>query len=204
MLLLPLMLASAVADVPARPPSAYEGNVRVVVGFRWEGTEDRTAVEARRRRGGSIGIGGDVRRSRSNTSTQQMLLVMSGGTASIRIAEEIPYSEWFWTWGRRRGLWVESVQWRDVATGMEVSPTVLGGGRIRVKLTPYFEYRLDERRQTTQVHELATEVVVRDGEEIDVGGVPFADTEFRERFLVGYDHARGTSRAVVTLRATAE
>ena len=204
MLLLPLMLASAVLDVPARPPSAYEGNVRVVVTFRWEATEDRTGVEVRPRRGGSIGIGGDARRSRSSATTRQMLLVMSGGRASIRIAEEIPYSEWFRVWGHRRGLWAQSVQWRDVATGMEVSPTVLGGGRIRVTLTPYFEYWLDQRKQTTQVHEMATEVVVRDGEEIDVGGVPWSDTEFRERFLVGYDRARGTSRAVITLRATAE
>jgi hypothetical protein len=203
MLLLPLMLACSVADVPARPPSAFAGNVRVTVAFRWEATDDRAGVEVRRR-GGSIGVGGDARRSRSSATTRQMLLVMSGGTASIRIAEEIPYSEWFWTWGRRRGLWTESVQWRDVATGMEVSPLVLGGGHIRVKLTPYFEYRLDRGRQTTQVHELSTEVVVRDGEEIDVGGVPFADTGFRERFLVGYDRARGTSRAVITLRATAE
>lgn len=198
------MLASAVAAGPApeRSPD-FEGNVRVTVTFRWQALRDRAGVSVRPRRG-SVGVDGDLRRTRSATTTQQQLLVMSGGRASIRIAEEVPYSEWFWTWGLGRGLWTEGVRWRDVSTGMEVAPVVLPGGRIRVKLTPYFEYALDERRQTTQVHELSTEVVVRDGEEIDVGGVPVRDTEFRERFLIGYDRVRGTSQATITLRATAE
>jgi hypothetical protein len=204
MLFLHFMLASIVAAghaADARPEPL--GNVRVTVTFRWQAVDDRAGIAVRPRRG-SIGVTGDARRSQSSATTRQQLLVMSGGRAPIRIAEEVPYSEWFWTWGLGRGLWTESVRWRDVGTGMEVSPVVLPGRRIRVTLTPYFEYFLDTRRQTTQVHELATEVIVREGEEIDVGGVPWSDTEFRERFLIGYDRARGTSQATITLRAAVE
>ena len=44
----------------------------------------------------------------------------------------------------------------------------------------------------------------KEGEEITLGGVPAGDTEFRERFLIGYDRTRATSQASITLRATVE
>ena len=200
MLALLCLLAPLAAQTPPDEPL---GNVRVTVSLRWDAADSRTgaAVVARP---GVVGIAGDVRRSNSKANTQQQLLVMSGGTASIRIAQEIPYSEWFWNWGLGHGLWTEGVRWRDVGTGMEIAPAILPGGRIRVRLTPYFEYMLDAKRQTTKVHQLSTEVVVRDGQDLDIGGVPFEDTEFRERFLIGFDNTRATSRATVTLRATAE
>jgi hypothetical protein len=178
-------------------------NIRLTVTFRWQAASDRTGVRLRPR-GGSVGVGGDLTRSRSTTTARQELVVLSGGRASLRIADAVPYAEWFWTWGLGRGLWVEGVRWRDVASGMEVEPVALPGGRIRVRLTPYFEYFLDARRQVTRVHSLSTEVVANDGEEIALGGVPAEDREFRERFLIGYDRARGTSQASITLRATVE
>jgi len=178
-------------------------NVRLVVTLRWQATSDRAGVKLRPR-GGTVSVGGDLTRSRSTTTARQELLVLSGGRASLRIADEVPYADWFWTWGLGRGLWVEGVRWRDVATGMEAEPVVLPGGRIRVRLTPYFEYMLDARRQVTRVVALGTEVVANDGEEIALGGVPAEDREFRERFLIGYDRARGTSQASITLRATVE
>jgi len=178
-------------------------NIRLTVTFRWQATSDRAGVRLRPR-GGTVAVGGDLTRSQSTTTARQELLVLSGGRASLRVADEVPYADWFWTWGLGRGLWVEGVRWRDVATGMEVEPVALPGGRIRVRLTPYFEYLLDARRQVTRVHALSTEVVANEGEEIALGGVPAHDSEFRERFLIGYDRARGTSQASITLRATVE
>ena len=178
-------------------------NIRITVTFRWQAAGDRAGVRLRPR-GGSVSVGGDLTQSRSTTTSRQELVVISGGRASLRIADEVPYAEWFWTWDLGHGLWVEGVRWRDVASGMEVEPVALPGGRIRVKLTPYFEYFLDNRREVTRVHALSTEVVANEGEEISLGGVPKDDREFRERFLVGYDRARGTSQASISLRATVE
>jgi len=178
-------------------------NVRLTVTFRWQTTSDRAGVRLRPR-GGSVSVGGDLTRSEATTTARQDLLVLSGGKGSLRVADEVPYADWFWTWGLGRGLWVEGVRWRDVASGMEVEPVALPGGRIRVRLTPYFEYLLDARRQVTRVHTLSTEVVANEGEELVLGGVPAEDREFRERFLIGYDRARGTSQASITLRATVE
>jgi len=178
-------------------------NIRLAVTFHWQATSDRAGVRLRPR-GGTVAVGGDLAQSKSTTTARQELLVLSGGRASLRVAEEVPHADWFWTWGLGRGLWVEGVRWRDVASGMEVEPVALPGGRIRVRLTPYFEYMLDAQRQVTRVLALSTEVVANEGEEITLGGVPAHDREFRERFLVGFDRARGTSEASITLRATVE
>jgi hypothetical protein len=178
-------------------------NIRLAVTFHWQSVSDRAGVRVRPR-GGAVAVGGELSQSRSTTTARQELLVLSGGRGSLRVAEEVPYADWFWTWGLGRGLWVEGVRWRDVASGMEVEPVALPGGRVRVRLTPYFEYLLDGRRQVTRVVSLATEVVANEGEEIALGGVPAEDREFRERFLIGYDRTRGTSQASITLRATVE
>ena len=178
-------------------------NIRLAVTFRWQATSERSGARLQPR-GGEVSVGGDLTRSQSTTTARQELLVLSGGQASLRIADEVPYADWFWTWGLGRGLWASSVRWHEVASGMEVEPTALPGGRIRVRITPYFEYLLDARRQVTRLHTLSTEVVANEGEDIALGGVPAEDREFRERFLIGYDRTRGTSQASITLRATVE
>ncbi len=189
--------------VALRRVEASARNIRLAVTFRWRAASDRVGI-AVRPRGGTVSVGGEATQSKTTTTARQELLVLSGGKASLRIADEVPYADWFWTWGLGRGLWVQGVRWHEVASGMDVEPVALPGGRIRVRLTPYFEYLLDTRRQATRVHELRTEVVAKEGEEITLGGVPAGDTEFRERFLIGYDRARTTSQASITLRATVE
>jgi hypothetical protein len=178
-------------------------NIRLTVTLHWRATSDRAGARLRPR-GGTVEVDGDLTQSKSTTTARQELLVLSGGRASLRIADEVPYADWFWTWGLGRGLWASGVRWRDIATGMDVEPVALPGGRIRVRLTPYFEYLLDARRQVTRVVTLSTEVVANEGEELVLGGVPADDREFRERFLIGYDRARGTSQVSITLRATVE
>jgi len=178
-------------------------NIRLAVTFHWQATSDRSGIRLRPR-AGTVVLDGGANQSQSTTTARQELLVLSGSRASLRIADEVPYAEWFWTWGLGRGLWVEGVRWRDVASGMEVEPLALPDGRIRVRLTPYFEYLLGDRRETTRMHTLTTEVIANPGEEIALGGVPREDREFRERFLIGFDRARGMSQASIRLRATVE
>jgi type II secretory pathway component HofQ len=182
-------------------------NVRVGVTFRWQATSDHVGAQAGGRvtpRGGNITLSGEASDAQSKTTSRQELVVLSGGTASLRIADEVPYSDWFWTWGVGRGLWVEGTRWRDVASGMDIEPFALPDGKIRLRLTPYFEYFIDGSRQATRLHQLTTEVIANDGEEMTLGGVPANDTEFRDRFLIGFDRQRGTSQASISVRATVE
>jgi type II secretory pathway component GspD/PulD (secretin) len=212
-------------DVQARVAQALRTlsvaprNVRIEVTAHMERTDRERRLEA----SGSVGagpvrvgvgrqppnrgvvIGGQESRSRTNINARQQLLVLSGGRASLTVAEQVPYSEWLFTWGVAHGLWAQTVVWQEVGTSMVVEPRVLGNGTILVRLTPRFDYRLaGGASQTVDVNELSTEVVVREGEEIALGGVPFRDESFRERFLVGIDESGQTASVAMTLRATVE
>jgi type II secretory pathway component GspD/PulD (secretin) len=149
-------------------------------------------------------IGAQDSRSRTSVNASQNLLVLSGGQASLTVAEQVPYSEWLFTWGVSHGLWAQNVVWQEVGTSMVVAPRVLGNGTILVRLTPRFDYRAGGSSQAVDVSELSTEVVVREGEEIDLGGVPFRDETFRERFLAGIDESGQTTQVTMKLRARVE
>lgn len=211
-------------EVHARVAAALKGldtparNVRIRVTHDSERLDERTLLggSAGAQSGGvQVGVGRnpprsgvDVRaeasRSRSTSQTQQEIVVLSGGKAQITVAEQVPYTDWFWTWGQSHGLWAPAVQWRDVGASLVVEPVALGDGRVRVRLTPAFSYFLDRERLVTEIHQLTTEVVVREGEPIDLGGLPVAEREFRDRFLVGFDRSGTLQRVRITLRATVE
>jgi len=72
----------------------------------------------------------EASRGRSTSQTQQEILVISGGKAQITVAEQVPYTDWFWTWGQSQGLWAPAVEWRDVGATLVVEPVALGDGRI--------------------------------------------------------------------------
>jgi type II secretory pathway component GspD/PulD (secretin) len=181
-------------------------NIRIVVAHSAERLEDR--------RGADVGVGGARRdepvvrgrasSSRSAIETRQEILVLNGRKASIQVAERVPYEDWFFEWGASHGLWGREVRWRDVGAAMAVEPLLLGDGRLRVRLTPTFSYFVDRERRLSEVHELATEVVVSEGETIDLGGVPVSESEFLDRFLVGVDQGGTRQRVRITLEARVE
>lgn len=198
-----LVSAGSAAAFAYTASAAEDTNVRITVTHEFTRDDRRDSVQIgpRPRLGAT--------RTTSRGRTQQQILVMDGGEAAITVAEQVPYSEWFWTWGRARGLWVEgewaqSTSWQQVGASLVVQPEVLSEGRIRVRLTPRFSSFLDRRRGAVDVHELATEVVVREGEEIDVGGVRMSDREFQERFLIGIDRYGTTQRVNIRLKASVD
>lgn len=196
-----LAFAALAASAAYTASAAEDTNVRITVTHEFSRSDRRDTVQ--------IGPRPRLGSSRATTTgrTQQQVLVMDGGQAAITVAEEVPYSEWFWTWGRARGLWAEgawaqSTSWQQVGASLVVEPAVLPGGRIRVRLTPRFSAFVGSRRREIDVHELTTEVVVREGEEIDVGGVPMSDSEFQERFLIGLDRYGTSQRVNIRLKAS--
>jgi type II secretory pathway component GspD/PulD (secretin) len=187
--------------IPAR-------NVRITVSHSNERVEDASGISV----GGQVisprprvEVRGGASSSRSTSETRQDIVVLSGGRASIQVAEQVPYAEWFWTWGQGNGLWpAQSVQWRDVGASLVVEPFVLDDKTIRLRVTPEFSYFLDRERLATRVQQLSTEVVVREGEEIDLGGLPMSNREFKERFLLGIGRSGQAERVQIRLKARVE
>src|SRR6185503_8450527 len=117
-------------------------NIRIEVTARLERTDRERQLEAAGGLGGGpvrvgvgrrpprtgVVIGGQDSRSRTTVDARQQLLVLSGGKASLTVAEEVPYSEWLYTWGVGHGLWAQNVVWQQVGTSMVVEPRVLGNG----------------------------------------------------------------------------
>src|SRR6185436_19915321 len=81
-------------DLPAR-------NVRITVSHSAERVERRDAV------GLTPGpaVRGESSRTRTSERARQELVVLSGGRATIEVADQLPYLDWFWTWGQPHGLW---------------------------------------------------------------------------------------------------
>jgi hypothetical protein len=200
----------------AAGPDSLPRNVRIVVTGTSERTARRQGIEAAGAgRVGDVRIGGGhfppesgvvvrggASRSRSSDHTRQELLVMSGGKGEIVVAEEVPYQDWFLVWGQGQGLWQPGIQWKEVGARMIVEPTIVGNGSLRIRLTPAFTYLVDQQTATTEVTRLSTEVVVREGEELDLGGMPFSDRQFLEKFLVGVDEGGQTIQTRITLKAS--
>jgi type II secretory pathway component GspD/PulD (secretin) len=151
----------------------------------------------------SISVSGGQMDATTSSLVQQELLVISGGKARLFVGEQVPYADWFWAWGLQQGLWAGSVQWRDVGARMVVEPYVLDR-RIRLRLTPEFSYLLDGRRAATAIETMTTEVVVEDGQELDLGGLAAGNREFTTRFLTGYTHMGEKRSLGIKLRARIE
>jgi type II secretory pathway component GspD/PulD (secretin) len=90
-----------------------------------------------------------------------------------------------------------------VGTSLAVEPLVLDDHTIRLRVTPEFGYFLDRDRRVSRVQQLSTEVVVREGDEIDLGGL-MSNREFKERFLVGVGRRGQTERIQIRLKARVE
>jgi len=192
-------------------------NVRIKVAFKDNTVtqSDGVSVDGRIRTGpvvirsggapadGSTRIQVTNQRTTLGSNVQQELLVISGGKAKIRIGTDVPYAEWFWNYGLQLGLWAGQVRWKEVGAQMVVEPYVIGSN-VRVRLTPELSYVVDGQTMATAIEKLTTEVIVADGQEIDLGGLPAADKEFYSKFLVGYGH-QGEKRSLrITLKPTIE
>jgi len=209
-LALPLLAGTAARALAA---DDLPRNVRIVVTGTSERTANQQGVEAAGSgRVGNVRIGaghfppesgvavrGTASRSRSHDQTRQELLVMSGGRGEIVVAKELPYVDWFQVWGQGYGLWQPGIRWKEVGARMVVEPVVVNEDTIRVRLTPEFSYLVDGRSLTTEVTQLSTEVMAKDGQELDLGGVPFSDKQFLEKFLVGFDQYGETVQTRITL-----
>lgn len=182
-------------------------NVRIEVKTAYERSARRAGAGVELRRHGGeprLGVSGGASRSTGSGHAVQHVLTVSGSRARLRVAREVPYAEWLWSWGAARGLWVEGgTRWHAVETSLAVEPHVLGDGRILLRVMPRFDYEVGGRRETTDVTELAAEVVVREGEEVDLGSL-VRDEGFRERFLLGFDQGGEEMRIRVTVRAAAQ
>lgn len=177
---------------------AQVGNVRIEVRFR-EAGEARDSGAGVRGEGeivfgpggteGTVVLRPDLRHTVTETTsdTRQILMTASGREASLRVGESVPYIDWITEYGWHGGYTESRVQWQDVGSFLVVTPTILGdGSTIHIRLTPELRGYADGEPQRIRFAGVATEVLVRDGQTLPIGG-SVQDHEFYSRFLIGVD-----------------
>lgn len=156
------------------------GNTRIVVsdthrdrgGVSVSGTGTNSALQVRTER----------HSTRSQANSTQNLTVIDGGRAFLRVGESIPDVQQFLVWVGNRPALVTGVQYRDVTTGFEVEPRIVGE-RILLTVSPRLAFRADHGVQTVHFEELRTQLTVQPGEWVDLGGIVGSAHELNRRIL---------------------
>ena len=191
-----------------RELSAPRSNVRIEVSFNEQSRDSRTGASV----SGGAGPSGawHVRpRVESRTTTgsdqkRQILLVRSGGEASLAVGQEVPFVTELVRWGRDWGYLDQAVEMRNVGASLWVKARVIGEGPlVEVTLTPEISGLLGGRLQRVRYKRVATSVTVADGASTTLAGYG-ENAEFYRRFLAGLSQSHHTSDTQITLHVAIE
>jgi type II secretory pathway component HofQ len=207
--------------MPAEPtnPLAAPDNVAITVekiatdvrtsteasaGFQYEGQNvTLSGGDMARRNGIRIGVaagnlkaqvGASARRSRSSSRESTFIVCQSGTEGQILVGED--------TFVQRLGYWGPFgyqvlVERAFVGRSLVVRPRILQGRLIEVELFPRFTVR--GQRGAIDVTQLATKVVVRDGQSIAIGGTTTAQDDIGAvLFGIGRETRQGAMTMVLT------
>jgi hypothetical protein len=157
--------------------NAQRGNTRIIVTNGDRGTASGKAGPGE----GEQGNGERTISTKRDASTQT-LTVLDGGRAFIHIGETISHVQPFLALaGNQLGV-VAGIQYYDVTTGFEVEPRVLGE-QIQLTVTPRLAFRSNQGEQTVVFQALHTQVTVKPGEWMDLGGAVESSSEVNRQIL---------------------
>ena len=122
---------------------------------------------------------------------QQLLVAANGREASLRVGESLPYFEWTVDHRRYHSSVHVGTRWQDVGAFLIFQPIIQSDGQtILIRLTPEIRGRTtDMRRESYRFTQLQTEVYVRNGQPMQIGGLAEANTIYH-RFLIGGSRRR--------------
>jgi Flp pilus assembly secretin CpaC len=157
---------------------------------------------------GRITSGGDgkirikpVDRNITGSSMSNQFLVTQGGQeAGIRVAQDVPFVDYFYHYALGRGYVTQGVRWQSIGSQLGVLP-VVNGNRITVTVTPQITALVDGRSQIVSYREMATTVTVADGQQLDLGGLNGASDDFVRNFFSG-SRRSGNYSGGFSLKAT--
>lgn len=190
----------------AAPPR----RIRVDVFFRETGTRASEGASASGGvvvreggiRRGSLGLEATSRETRTRRSSGVFTLVQDGGESRLALATRVPYREasWIHDYALGAGYAVERIAFEDVGTSLLVRARLLDDGRIRVSLVPSVSWFAADGSGAIDFTEAATELVVRPGEEVMIGGGT-RDLHETTRRILGSASASESSESSIVLRA---
>ena len=202
----------AIALVESAIPAASQTGrqVKVVLEFQQKGLDSRQGVQGQ---GGVIvqdgkargrgGIAAQDTTTRTTRSDGVFTIVQDGGTSSMMVASEVPYTvlSWFRDYATGQGYAAQATAWQRVGTTLVVRPTILPDGQIRVRLTPQVSYFSPQGDGSIEFNEAATEVIVPNGRAMRIGGSTRGINQVTRQIL-GYREQQASSESSFILTAT--
>jgi len=202
----------AIALVESAIPAASQTGrqVKVVLEFQQKGLDSRQGVQGQ---GGVIvqdgkargrgGIAAQDTTTRTTRSDGVFTIVQDGGTSSMMVASEVPYTvlSWFRDYATGQGYAAQATAWQRVGTTLVVRPTILPDGQIRVRLTPQVSYFSPQGDGSIEFNEAATEVIVPNGRAMRIGGSTRGINQVTRQIL-GYREQQSSSESSFILTAT--
>ena len=195
----------------AIPAASQTGRqVKVVLEFQQKGLDSRQGVQGQ---GGVIvqdgkargrgGIAAQDTTTRTTRSDGVFTIVQDGGTSSMMVASEVPYTvlSWFRDYATGQGYAAQATAWQRVGTTLVVRPTILPDGQIRVRLTPQVSYFSPQGDGSIEFNEAATEVIVPNGRAMRIGGSTRGINQVTRQIL-GYREQQASSESSFILTAT--
>jgi len=141
------------------------------------------------------------RSSTGSMNARQTLVVRNGGTARLKVGEEVPFYEWLMDYSFANQYIEQRFEMREVGASLLVEPTLIGDGPlIQVKLIPEMSGLVNGQVNRIRYKQVATDVTVRDGGTITIGGLA-KNKEFYEKFLAGAERGGFSSGLNITLSA---
>jgi len=202
----------AIAFLESAIPAASQTGrqVKVVLEFQQKGLDSRQGVQGQ---GGVIvqdgkargrgGIAAQDTTTRTTRSDGVFTIVQDGGTSSMMVASEVPYTvlSWFRDYATGQGYAAQATAWQRVGTTLVVRPTILPDGQIRVRLTPQVSYFSPQGDGSIEFNEAATEVIVPSGRAMRIGGSTRGINQVTRQIL-GYREQQSSSESSFILTAT--
>ncbi len=201
-------IALVVVALPAAGQSSRQ--VKVVLEFEQRGQETRQGAQGK----GSVVIQDGKARGRGGVAVEDtttrttrtsgvFTVVQDGGTSSMMVASDVPYTEvaWFRDYAAGQGYVAQGTAWQRVGTTLVVNPTILANGQIRVRLVPQVSYFTPEGAGSVEFNEAATEVIVPNGRAMRIGGGTRGVNQVTRQIL-GYREQQSSSESSFILTAT--
>ncbi len=125
---------------------------------------------------GNVGIRGRAGQRRTESQSRQFVMTRNNRPARIWVGKSVPRQQWVYNYGVHHGWWEQNIVYQDIGASLWIHPRMVGENMVQVYVYPKLTLEGDQEL-SVEAKELATQVVVRDGGTVRVGGL---DQEKRE------------------------
>jgi type II secretory pathway component GspD/PulD (secretin) len=145
------------------------------------------------------GVHGTIRDSdrRQSGTYGQYVITQSGVPAYIKTGQEIPYRENWVSLAGHHAAAHETITFKNIDTGFEVTPTVMGD-KVNLKIVPRISSH-ESQTGAIRFHSAQTEIVVPFGQWVEFGGTSDQRNEV-VREILSRGRGQGRSAMVMSLK----